>query len=484
MPIAQKVGYGLGSIDDMWGHWLYPGLAYQVFNIFLGVSPALVGRALFLNRFIDAVSDPLFGWMSDNTRTRLGRRRPFILVGSILSGLGLPFLFFVRPGWNEMTYFWFIVLSSALYIPAMSCFYMAYQSLGVELTPDYHERTSVFSYRNAIQKLPEVGLFFAAQFTTLTVWINARNSNVFEKIGQLATSLSAWTVAVKGEPNILLGAQVYCVLLGALMVAAGVAVFALVRERYYDRLAHAQAKVSIADTLYKVMRCGPFRRQLYIVLAYNTGMSMVGTLGYYDTVYYVCKGDVASGAHWNFYMGIAGMVFGLAGIRAYAAVARRFGKIAAMTCVQYAAIAVFVSTWWLYDPRMPWLQPLASGLIAFNHAGFWTLDGSIAADVMDYDELESGQRREGAFSACKSWVMKVGMAVGTLVSGEVLARIGFEAKLGGAQPAHALIMLRVLLATIPICGFGLALTALHRFPLTPSAMATIRQKLEERRGTV
>jgi GPH family glycoside/pentoside/hexuronide:cation symporter len=329
-----------------------------------------------------------------------------------------------------------------------------------------------------------VGLFFAAQFTTLTVWDAANRGSVFDKLRRLATSTSAWRVAVQGAPDILLGAQVYCVALGALMIVAGVAVFALVRERYYDRLAQSQEKVSITDTLYKALRCRPFRLQLLIVLAYNTGMSMVGTLGYYDTVYYVCKGDVASGAHWNFYMGIAGMVLGLVGIQVYAAVARRLGKIRALTCVQYAAIGVFVSTWWLYDPRYPWLQPFASGFIAFNNAGFWTLDGSIAADVMDYDELESGKRREGAFSACKSWVMKVGIAIGFLMAGEILARIGFDAKLGAHQQEHALTMIRVLLAVIPICGFVLALAALSRFPLTAQTMADIRRQLEERRGKV
>src|SRR5271165_2334528 len=122
VPVVQKLGYGLGTFHDMWGHWLYPSMAYQVFNISLGVSPALVARALFLNRIFDAVSDPLFGWLSDNTRTRFGRRRPYILVGSTLAGLALPLLFLVKPGWSEMGYFWFMLASSAVFIPMMSCF--------------------------------------------------------------------------------------------------------------------------------------------------------------------------------------------------------------------------------------------------------------------------------------------------------------------------------------------------------------------------
>ncbi len=73
VPARTKISYGLGGCIDMWGHWLYPNLAYPVFNIFLGLSPQLVGLALMLIRIVDALSDPLFGWLSDNARTSLGR---------------------------------------------------------------------------------------------------------------------------------------------------------------------------------------------------------------------------------------------------------------------------------------------------------------------------------------------------------------------------------------------------------------------------
>ncbi|MBV9950017.1 MAG: MFS transporter, partial [Myxococcales bacterium] len=198
VPVVQKIGYGLGTFHDMWGHWLYPPMAYQVFNIFLGVSPALIARALFLNRLFDAVSDPFFGWLSDNTRTRFGRRRPYILAGAVVAGIGMPLLFFAEPGWHEMTYFWFMLGSSALFIPTMSCFYMPYQSLGAELTPDYDERTSLYSARFAIQKLPELGLFYAATFTTLTAWVGATRSNVLARVGELFTTARAWKPAADG----------------------------------------------------------------------------------------------------------------------------------------------------------------------------------------------------------------------------------------------------------------------------------------------
>ncbi|RZA11259.1 MAG: MFS transporter, partial [Lysobacteraceae bacterium] len=95
VPARQKIGFGLGSFHDMWGHWLYQSLVFHVFNIGLGVAPQLISMAMGIKIFADAVSDAMFGWISDNTRSRWGRRRPFILVGGILTGIGLPLLFAV-----------------------------------------------------------------------------------------------------------------------------------------------------------------------------------------------------------------------------------------------------------------------------------------------------------------------------------------------------------------------------------------------------
>jgi GPH family glycoside/pentoside/hexuronide:cation symporter len=110
-------------------------------------------------------------------------------------------------------------------------------------------------------------------------------------------------------------------------------------------------------------------------------------------------------------MGIMSMVLGFLGIPTFAFIAGRVGKTKAMGCVFASAIAVFIATWWLYNPDIVWLQIFASGLIAFIGAGFWTLWGSMTADVVDYDELQGGRRREGAFAASNSWIIKFGMAL-------------------------------------------------------------------------
>jgi len=461
LPLKQKVGFGLGSVLDMWGHWLYASLAFQVFNIFLGVAPGLISTVQAIKIVIDAGSDAVFGWLSDNTRTRYGRRRPFILVGGVLAGIGLPLMFAVGRGWTDMQYFSFMLISMVIYVPVMSCFNMPWVSLGAEMTPDYHERTSLMAVRNAIQKGPELAMFFAAQFTTLSLFNDA-----------------------EGKPDILRGAQVYCAILGAIMVAVSIAIFLLVRERYYEKLvSRQQARIPLADTLWRTLRCRPFRTVLTMSLAYSIGTAMVGALGYYATVYYVCKGDVVLATKWNTAMGLAGMAFGFAGIPFFSWIARRRGKRTGLACVLVLAICAFIGDWWLYDPQRPALQLLACGFVAFTGAGFWTLYAATIGDVVDYDESQTGQRREGSFSACQSWISKVGIALGVGASGWILQFTGFDAR-QAVQTPESLFWIRILLSGIPVIGLVLALIAILRFPLTEARMLEIRGKLEATRGTV
>jgi GPH family glycoside/pentoside/hexuronide:cation symporter len=461
VPMRQKVGYGLGSFLDMWGHWLYPSLAFQVFNLGLHVPPGLVSTALALKTFIDAASDALFGWLSDNARTRFGRRRPFMLVGGILAGAGLPLMFAVGRGWSDSQYFLFMLVSLLLYVPVMSCFNMPWVSLGSEMTPDYHERTAVMQIKNAIQNIPVLGMFVAAQFTTLAIFRGA-----------------------DGEPDILRGAQTYTLILGAIMVALSIVSFLLVRERYYEKVVvKRSARVPFRDTLYRTLQNKPFRILLGAMMAYGVATSMVSVLGYYTTVYYVCGGDKTTAAQWNSGMGVAQLVFGLAGNVAFGAIARRWGKRNALAAVLAMAMAAFIADWFLYDPAHPALQLLACGFVAFTGAGFWILSSSLLADVVDDDELHTGQRREGSFSACQSWILKVGGAVGIGASGWILQLTGFDSNLH-AQSDHVILVIRALLSGIPAIGLALALLAVFWFPLDGARMTEIRLALEGRRGQV
>ncbi len=457
LPLREKVSYGVGSANDAWGNWLLPGIAWPVFNAFLGVAPHLVSLALLVNRLFDAFSDPFFGWASDNARTRYGRRRPFILIGSIISGLGMiAFFWLIQPGWSEQAYFWYLLIASGILITFVSCFNMPYQSLGAEMTPDYEERTSVFAFRGGFQKAAEIANFGAAAFITLAIF----------------------------QGDQLWGAKIFSLIIGSLMIGAGIAVFLGTRERYYEQAATDKNRVTIVETFVGALRCKPFRTQLAMAASYGTCTSMVGTLGLYTTVYYVSGGDWAKGGAWNLAMGASMVLVGFAGVPFFSTVAHRTTKRTAMILVLSLSILAFGLTWVLYNPNYPYLQLVTAGFNAFTMAGFWMLYGAIGADVIDYDELESGKRREGAFSACGSFFMKIGLGIGMGGSGLVLTMSGFDESLGGEQSESALTLMRLFLAVIPIIGLVVALFFILRFQLTKERSQEIRNLLEERRGQI
>lgn len=474
VPLAMKFAYGLGTAHDMWGHWLYPGVAYAVFMSFLGVKPEWVATALMMNRLLDAFSDPFFGWFSDNMRSRWGRRRPFLLFGGIAAGIGLPVLFlFISTDWTPNQVFIYMLVSSVLYVPIMSCFNMPFQSLGAELTPDYNERTRVQSYKGAIQKFMEIGNFSALMVAT---WVGSQ---------YMVTKVAANGVSEQ-VPNTLLGMQVYTCALGALMVVFSIVMFFTIKERYYDYVLTKQTeKVKLTEALFTTLKCKPFRIQMLFTLAFAMGNSVVGGLGYIATRYVVCNGNEVDAANWNTWMGVAGMVGGVLGATIIAQFAHRFGKRNAAIATCLAAFLAYGSGWWLYTPETQWLQVIFSGSVAFVCAGFWMLSGSMGADAMDYDELSTGKRREGSFSACSSYTQKLGLSLGAGAAGWLLPLVSFDSTLpGGVQSAATQQGIKLMLIGIPILGVAVALMLVLKFPLTPEKVAEIRAQLEKKRGKI
>ncbi len=468
IPRVTKLAYSLGTAVDMWGLWLYPAVAFAVFNMYLGIEPWLVGLALTLIRIWDAVVDPLVGWMSDNLRSRHGRRRPFILIAGILSGLCLPVLFLVSPSWVEIKFlgvtvvFWYMMFSTMFYIPIISAFTVPYYSLGAEMSPCYEERTSIMSYRSMTQKVSELGNFYALRFTNLA-WFLIPGTN---------------------QKNTLLGIQVYTALLGLVMAAIAVIIFFRVKERYYDKVVvNIKERISILSSFGETLKCKPFRQIVIMGGAFTLGTSMVGSLGYYATVFYVSGGNKIVGDNWQFWMGVAFMIGGLLGVPLHAALAHRIGKRRAAVVACLIGICGYGGSWFLYTPAIQWLQTIASGLMGMAAASLWMLHSSIGADIIDYDEITTHERREGSFTACGSYILKLGNSLGYYFSGLILTWSGFTWKLA-VQAPETIFWIRFSLATLPVAGLIIAIIFVLRVPLTKKKSEEIRRVLEERRGCV
>jgi GPH family glycoside/pentoside/hexuronide:cation symporter len=436
--------------------------------MYLGIEPWLVGLALTLIRVWDAIVDPVVGWLSDNLRSKYGRRRPFILIAGILSGLLLPILFLISPSWVGIKFlglsvvFWYMIFSTMFYIPIISAFTVPYYSLGAEMTPDYEERTSIMAYRSMAQKVSELGNFYALRFTNL-----------------------AWfLIPGTGQKNTLLGIQVYTAILGVVMAIFAIIIFFKTKERYYDKVVvKVKERISILSGFGETLRNKSFRQMIIMGGAFTLGTSMVGSLGYYATVFYVSAGDKIIGDNWQFWMGVAFMVGGLIGVPLHAFLAHHIGKRHAAVVACCIGICGYGGSWFLYTPAIQWLQTIASGLMGMCAASLWMLHSSIGADIIDDDELNTHERREGSFTACASYILKLGNSLGYYFSGLILTWVGFTWKLK-VQAPETILGIRASLASLPIAGLVVAIIFVMRVPLTKQKVEEIRRKLEERRGQV
>ena len=125
---------------------------------------------------------------------------------------------------------------------------------------------------------------------------------------------------------------------------------------------------------------------------------------------------------------------------------------------------------------------LPAPLMAFGLGGLFTLMGSMIADVCDYDELQTNERREGMFGSIYWWVVKLGMALALAAGGFLLNATGFDVALQGNQTADAIFMMRVFDVFVPILTSALAIWAVYCFPITEKKAHEIRAELEKRRG--
>jgi glycoside/pentoside/hexuronide:cation symporter, GPH family len=456
--LLAKAAYALGGTIDIFGHWLYFGLMQPVFVGYLHLSPSLLGIAQATARFTDGLTDSYFGWRSDNTRTRWGRRRPYILVGSLLAGASLPCLFAASHTWSKSTLFWFVLLTACGYAPILSCYNMPYQSLGAELTADTDERTTIMSWRGVVQTLAGVANAWAW-------WFAAR----------------PWFADAHGVPNLVRGAIWAGAVAGAVMILAGIGNVLFVRERYYP-MARSQARIGYWATTRQTFRCPPFRILLLTLVFFAVPTSMVGALGWYVLYYHVLAGSPGSAALYSGLAGTAYSILAAASIPGAAWLATRLGKREALQYALYGGTVALAASFLLYTPVAPILSVVCHGLFGIVASGFfWVLLPSMLADVVDFDELEGGTRREGAFASMLSYVLKLGTTVTLLVTGPLVELTGFDPRKALQDPT-TITELRVLFAVVPAAASLLAALALRRYPLTHDTMNLIRARLEARRG--
>ncbi len=470
IKLTHRVAYGAGAFVNNLLAAASGGMMI-VLNLGLGMNPALVGLLGALPRLTDAFTDPLMGFISDNTHTRWGRRRPFIFGGAIAAGVIFALLWQLPRGQSETFYFVFFLVGSILFYMGYTVFATPWVALGYELTPDYNERTRLMGTQNFI--------------------------------GQLAYVVSPWFLWIMTYegffPDQVAGASVLAIIVAVVAIGLGILPAIFLRERMQD-VAAAEAEAVKAHAAQSTGRrfrrniagffkgfgatlsSRPFLKLCLATFLVFNGFMLISSFQFYVIIYYVCGGDQTEGAKYAGYAGTVGAVCTFAVVAFIAWLGTRIGKRHAFFVSTGLSMVGYGLKWICYNPDQQLLVVLPAPLLAFGLGGLFTLMPSMVADVVDTDELKTHQRREGMFGSIFWWTVKLGMAAALAGGGYLLNATGFDVALGGEQSSRSIILLRLCDAGIPIVASAIAIWSVARFPITEAKALEVRQELERRRG--
>jgi GPH family glycoside/pentoside/hexuronide:cation symporter len=458
VPVFQKAIYSIGGLVNSFQAAALGSLVI-VLNLGLGVNPALVGLMGMIPRIFDAVTDPVTGYVSDNIRTRWGRRRPVILFGAIIGGVFFTLMFQLYKGQSQSFYFLYFTAFQCLFFLGFTCFSIPWIALGYEMTPDYHERTRLQGVSN-----------FVAQFAwVLAPWIFKiiSNENMFT--------------------DIVHGARFLSVGIGVFLVVGGVLPAIFNKEHFSDLPKPNRGKgfANVAKDFFSgfavTFKNRPFVKICAATFLVFNGFMLASAFSAYVIFFYVYGGDYAKGGTLLGWFGTLSSVCTFCVIFFTTWLSTKIGKRKTFLITISISIVGYALKWIGYNPDHPYLLLIAAPFIAFGLGSLFTLMSSMVADVCDLDELYTSTRREGMFGAVYWWMVKLGLAISSLLSGLLLNASGFDIKLGADQTARTLLNMRIFDIGIPIIASLAAIFIIATFSITEAKAYDIRKQVERRR---
>jgi glycoside/pentoside/hexuronide:cation symporter, GPH family len=380
-------------------------------NISLGLSAFWLGAILIVPRLWDALSDPIIGHFSDNTRTRWGRRRPFLLFGGIAVAISFVVIWWIPKG--EMVQAWFptesgfqwfqlayILVSLLIFFTAVNLFEIPHGALGMEMTTDYHERTRLFSAKSFVGNL----------FAMSTPWLFA------------LASLEIFKGPGGNEAD---GMRYVSLMIAAILIPLSFWWFFKLREPAFKKVAK-QEKTPFWTDMKRTANNRNFAMLTLTIFTLAMGFNFVSLLGSYIPIFYIFGGDKVAGAT---LLGINGTIWAITGVLAVFPlnwISPRLGKRKTLAIAILLMCLAQLSKIVCYNPSYPYLIIIPTILLSAGMLFFFTLGSSMVGDICDEDELKTGNRSEGSYYSVFWWFIKMGTALASFVAGALIVFTLFD----------------------------------------------------------
>jgi GPH family glycoside/pentoside/hexuronide:cation symporter len=459
IPLGQKVAFGIGMLANQ----MFPaamGIFMVVLVQDLGFPGWMWGVIFFLPRIFDSITDPIMGFISDNTKSKWGRRRQYVLIGAIIMGIAFSILWQLhRENSLDYNFTYFIIWSFVFYL-GLTIFSVPYVAMGYEMSNDFHERTNIMAIAQWIGQWAWV---IAPWF-----WVIMYDQGWFESADVATRTIAVWV-------------GIICMIF-AMVPAIFIKSKSTVDEDYAPlnvRNIGGSLK-GILDGFKEAFKNKPFRKLCIATFLVFNAFNTVAAFTFFIVVHYLFNGDTESAGIWPTLFGsIGALSTTFLVIPIVTRMSKVMGKKRAFSVSQSISIIGYILLWFLFIPGKPYMFIFALPFFAFGIGSLFTLMMSMTADVIDLDELNTGLRREGVFGAIYWWMVKFGFAIAGLLSGLILSIIGFNAD-AASQSEGAITGLRIFFSGLPILGTLIAILVMRGYDMTEERAIEIRTELDKR----
>lgn len=533
VPFLQKGAFGSGHLVLN----LLPG-ALAVFMFFLvtafGMDPFLAGLLGGLPRIFDALTDPIMGFISDNTKSKFGRRRPYIFFGAILSGILFALLWQMSENNSSIFNFWYFLVMSLLFLVGNTMFATPLVGLGYEMTSDYNERTRLMAFANTVGQIAWMLVpWFWVMIADPTVFpISEETLRAIGEMGLTGDELQKVTdekLQATGVRQLSLWVGLGCAILGILpaLFCKGMDPGKMENRKKISLSSLGSTFKELFVGMKQVAENKPFLKLCGATFLVFNGFQMVASFSFFIIVFYIYDGSYGDASTWPaWFASLTAVITAFMVIPLVSKISDRYGKRNAFIISTVISIIGYILKWWGFDTTMndnfnqtslgqglnnavgsffqfidpflenigmawfsidtsqggPWLMFVPIPFMAFGLGGLFTLMMSMTADVCDLDELENGMpRKEGTFGAIYWWMVKLGQALALVLGGLILKLVGFDESIG-KQSVETMINLRIADIAIPAITAALAIFVMWGYSLNEERAKEIKALLVKRRG--